>query len=49
MKTLCACITLCCLFGLQGCFQNDDNKTKANTDSSKASVQMQQGNSEDKK
>ncbi|MGI4837980.1 MAG: hypothetical protein ACRYF9_10215 [Janthinobacterium lividum] len=49
MKKTYACITFCSLLALHGCFQNDDNKTKANTDTSKASVQMQNGNSEDKK
>jgi hypothetical protein len=49
VKTLYSCVTICCLLGLQGCFQNDGNKTKANTDSSQASVQMPQGNSEGKR
>lgn len=35
------CLT-CCLFALQGCFDNSDNETKDNTDGSKSSVQMQE-------
>jgi hypothetical protein len=49
MKTLSVGVVLCALLALQGCFDRSDNATKANTDTSKASVQMQQGNSEDKK
>lgn len=32
----------CCLFVLQGCFDNSDNETKDNTDGTKSSVQMQE-------
>jgi hypothetical protein len=38
----------CCLFALQGCFDNSDNETKDNTDGTKSSVQMQESKSESK-
>ncbi len=38
-RTLCLA---CCLFALQGCFDNSDNETKDNTDGTKSSVQMQE-------
>ncbi|WLH11481.1 hypothetical protein PSH58_21905 [Pseudomonas hefeiensis] len=41
------CFT-CCLFALQGCFDNSDNETKDNTDGTKSSVQMQESGSEKK-
>ncbi|MBC3346516.1 MULTISPECIES: hypothetical protein [Pseudomonas] len=41
------CLT-CCLFALQGCFDNSDNETKDNTDGTKSSVQMQESGSEKK-
>lgn len=49
MKKLSVIAALFGVLALQGCFQNPDNKPKAGADSSKASVQMQQGNAEDKK
>ncbi|MEH6350544.1 hypothetical protein [Pseudomonas sp. 3JA] len=36
----------CCLFTLQGCFDNSDNETKDNTDGTKSSVQMQESGKE---
>ncbi|MBI6620557.1 MULTISPECIES: hypothetical protein [Pseudomonas] len=38
----------CCLFALQGCFDNSDNETKDNTDGTKSSVQMQESKSQSK-
>ncbi|SCW99042.1 hypothetical protein SAMN03159443_04394 [Pseudomonas sp. NFACC15-1] len=38
----------CCLFVLQGCFDNSDNETKDNTDGTKSSVQMQESGAEKK-
>jgi hypothetical protein len=44
-RTLCLA---CCLFALQGCFDNSDNETKDNTDGTKSSVQMQESGAEKK-
>lgn len=38
----------CCLFALQGCFDNSDNETKDNTDGTQSSVQMQDREAADK-
>ncbi len=38
----------CCLFALQGCFDNSGNETKDNTDGTKSSVQMQESGAEKK-
>jgi len=38
----------CCLFALQGCFDNSENETKDNTDGTKSSVQMQESGAEKK-
>lgn len=44
MKKISMCLGLCSLLALHGCFDSSDNKTKANTDGSKSSVQMQDPN-----
>lgn len=38
----------CCLFALQGCFDNSGNETKDNTDGTKSSVQMKESGTESK-
>ena len=45
LRTLCLS---CCLFALQGCFDNSDNETRDNTDGTKSSVQMQDKEAADK-
>ncbi|MBN3964273.1 hypothetical protein IMW75_03085 [Pseudomonas gregormendelii] len=45
LRTLCFS---CCLFALQGCFDNSDNETRDNTDGTKSSVQMQDKEAADK-
>ncbi|MHC8315739.1 hypothetical protein [Pseudomonas sp. LB3P31] len=45
VRTLCFS---CCLFALQGCFDNSDNETQDNTDGTKSSVQMQDKDAADK-
>lgn len=37
------CLLLLSALALHGCFDNSGNETKDNTDNSKSSVQMQQG------
>lgn len=49
MKKLYVCATLCSLLVLQGCFDNSDNKTKANNDGTQSSVQMQNDRAKDGK
>jgi hypothetical protein len=49
MKKLYVCLGLCSLFMLHGCFDNSDNKTKANNDGSQSSVQVQSKDDADKK
>lgn len=41
MKKLHLCAGLCGLIMLQSCFDNADNKTKANNDGTQSSIQMQ--------
>ncbi|MEQ7917690.1 hypothetical protein ABQX22_00730 [Xanthomonas sp. WHRI 1810A] len=41
MKVFNVCLLLCSILVLPGCFDNSDNKTKANNDGSQSSVQMQ--------
>lgn len=43
------CLSLCIALMLHGCFDNSNNNTKANTDGSKSSVQMQEGKADEKK
>lgn len=49
MKKRHVCICFCAALFLHGCFDNSDNTTKANTDGTKSSVQMQEGKADESK
>ncbi len=49
MKTLCACLGLCSMLLLQGCFESSHDSPNKDGDKSKASLQMQQGKTEENK
>jgi hypothetical protein len=46
MKKRYVCLAFCSLVLLQGCFESSQNTTKENTDGTRSSVQMQEGQAE---
>jgi hypothetical protein len=49
MKKPAVCLLFVSLLALHGCFDNSGNETKNNTDNSKSSVQMHEGESDKSK
>lgn len=43
MNNIHACLALCSLLMLHGCFDSSDNTTKDNSSGTRSSVQMQEG------
>ncbi|VEF11504.1 Uncharacterised protein [Pseudomonas fluorescens] len=46
MKKICACLGICSVLMLQGCFQDSDDASNKEKDTSKSSVQLQQDKSQ---
>ena len=49
MKKICACLGICSMFLLQGCFESPPDSPNKDGDKSKASLQMQQGKTDESK
>jgi hypothetical protein len=49
MKKICACLGICSMFLLQGCFESSHDSPNKDGDKSKASLQMQQGKTDENK
>jgi hypothetical protein len=49
MKTLCVCLGFCSMLLLQGCFEGSNDAPNKEGDKSKASLQIQQGDSAEEK